>query len=56
MTPTHIVGLAGVQGERTGIASATVNAARQTGTALGVAALGALLVVTVLTATTLRGA
>ncbi|WP_326567020.1 MFS transporter [Amycolatopsis rhabdoformis] len=78
VTPSNIVGLAGVPGERTGIASATVNAARQTGTALGVAALGALLahgstltsglhaamavaggvllVVTVLTATTLRGA
>nr|WP_255638539.1 hypothetical protein [Amycolatopsis sp. DSM 110486] len=65
-------------GPHPGGPSATVNAARQTGTALGVAALGALLadganlaaglhaamavaggvllVVTVLTATTLRGA
>ena len=74
MTPTDIVGVAGVPG----IASATVNAARQPGAALGVAALGALLagganltsglytatavaggvllVVTVLTAATLRRA
>jgi DHA2 family methylenomycin A resistance protein-like MFS transporter len=37
------LGLAGLPGHRSGIASATVNAARQTGTALGVAALGALL-------------
>jgi EmrB/QacA subfamily drug resistance transporter len=43
VTPTNIVGLAGLPGDRVGIASATVNAARQTGTALGVAALGALL-------------
>ncbi|MFC4083142.1 DHA2 family efflux MFS transporter permease subunit [Amycolatopsis samaneae] len=78
ITPTNLVGLAGLPGNRSGIASATVNAARQTGTALGVAALGALvaqradfsaglhlamgvaalvlLAVTVLTATTLRGA
>ena len=42
MTPSNIVGLAGLPGTRGGIASATVNAARQTGTALGVAALGAL--------------
>ncbi|HET6709242.1 MFS transporter [Amycolatopsis sp.] len=43
ITPSNIVGLAGLPGHRSGIASATVNAARQTGTALGVAALGALL-------------
>jgi DHA2 family methylenomycin A resistance protein-like MFS transporter len=42
VTPSNIVGLAGLPGNRSGIASATVNAARQTGTALGVAALGAL--------------
>ncbi|MBE1500052.1 MFS family permease [Amycolatopsis lexingtonensis] len=42
VTPSNIVGLARLPGHRSGIASATVNAARQTGTALGVAALGAL--------------
>ncbi|MFD9888361.1 DHA2 family efflux MFS transporter permease subunit [Amycolatopsis sp. NPDC059027] len=78
ITPTNLVGLAGLPGTRAGTASATVNAARQTGTALGVATLGALaaqradfssglhlamtvaavtlLVVTVLTAATLREA
>ncbi|WP_281178412.1 MFS transporter [Amycolatopsis jejuensis] len=76
ITPTNLVGLSGLPAHRTGTASGTVNAARQTGTALGIAALGALLnhgttlttglqtamtvagaallVVTVLTATTLR--
>ena len=43
VTPTNIVGLAGLPGNRSGTASATVNAARQTGTTLGVAALGALI-------------
>ena len=43
MTPTNIAGLAGLPHSRTGIASATVNAARQTGTTLGVAVLGALI-------------
>lgn len=43
VTPTNIVGLAGLPGTRAGIASATVNAARQTGTTLGVAALGTLI-------------
>ncbi|MEU4669238.1 hypothetical protein AB0F91_14935 [Amycolatopsis sp. NPDC023774] len=78
VTPTDVAGLAGAPSECTGIASATVNATRQTGTARDVAALGALvadgsnrtaglhaatavaggvlLVVTVLTVTTLRGA
>lgn len=43
LTPSNIVGLAGLPGNRSGIASATVNTARQTGMALGIAALGALL-------------
>ncbi|WP_409184368.1 MFS transporter [Amycolatopsis sp. VS8301801F10] len=43
ITPTNVVGLAGLPVRRTGTAAGTVNAARQVGMALGVAALGALL-------------
>ncbi|WP_134727616.1 MULTISPECIES: MFS transporter [Amycolatopsis] len=43
ITPTNVVGLAGLPVQRTGTAAGTVNAARQVGMALGVAALGALL-------------
>jgi len=43
ITPTNVVGLAGLPTQRTGTASGTVNAARQVGMALGVGALGALL-------------
>ncbi|GAB3578170.1 hypothetical protein GCM10027445_44970 [Amycolatopsis endophytica] len=39
---TNLVALAAVPPERSGVASATVNAARQTGTALGVAVLGTI--------------
>ncbi|WP_158884406.1 MFS transporter [Amycolatopsis anabasis] len=41
--PTNALALHAVPRERSGTASATVNAARQTGSALGIAALGALL-------------
>ncbi|MFD2468359.1 DHA2 family efflux MFS transporter permease subunit [Amycolatopsis silviterrae] len=43
ITPTNVVGLAGLPAQRTGTAAGTVNAARQVGMALGIAALGALL-------------
>ncbi|MGW7530808.1 MFS transporter [Amycolatopsis sp. NPDC054798] len=43
ITPVNVVGLAGLPVRRTGTAAGTVNAARQVGMALGVAALGALL-------------
>ncbi|SDZ20759.1 drug resistance transporter, EmrB/QacA subfamily [Amycolatopsis xylanica] len=40
--PTNLAALAAVPRERSGVASATVNTARQTGTALGIAVLGAV--------------
>ncbi len=43
ITPTNAAVLTAVPRERSGIASATVNATRQTGTAVGVALLGSLL-------------
>ena len=42
ITSTNSAGVTAVGRERSGTAAATVNAARQTGTALGIAALGAI--------------
>jgi MFS transporter, DHA2 family, methylenomycin A resistance protein len=42
ITTTNSAGVSAVGRERSGTAAATVNAARQTGTALGIAALGAI--------------
>ncbi|MDT0347519.1 MFS transporter [Streptomyces litchfieldiae] len=43
ITPTNAAALAAVPRQRSGAAAATVNATRQTGTALGIALLGSLL-------------